>query len=348
MTPRSAERTPVAVLGATGLVGQHLVRLLARHPWFRLAEVVGSEARVGARYGDAVAWAAGGGVPRPARGLRLLAPGAALSSPVVLSALPAAAAHCREPELAVAGHRVSSNASAHRMDPCVPLIVPEVNPQDVALLHAQPWAAHGGSLVTNPNCVVAGLAPVLAPLHRRWGIEGAVITTLQALSGAGLAGPAALEMTGNVVPFIAGEEEKIAAELRRLLGCGIPVDVAVNRVPVPHGHLAHVFLRLERRAEPEEIADELRGASGPATDLALPSLPPAAVRVTADPLRPQPRLDLGRGRGMQVTVGRIRRGAAHDVAFAVLSHNLVRGAAGACLANAELVEAHRRAAERAA
>lgn len=339
--PEGRARVPVAVLGATGLVGQHLVRLLRRHPWFRLAEVVGSERRAGSPYGEAVVWGAGGNVPRVAATLPLLPPDGALDSPVVLSALPADAARVWEPELARRGHRVSSNASAFRMDPTVPLVIPEVNAADIALVATQAWAGAGGALVTNPNCVVAGLAPVLAPIHRQWGVASATVTTLQALSGAGLAGPQALDLTGNVVPFIPGEEEKIASETVRLLGGGPTLDVAVTRVPVPHGHLAHVFLRLEEDASPEEVVRALR-RSRPAEGVAgLPSVPRRTVHVLEGMDRPQPRLDVGRGRGMSISVGRVRRTGGHDLALTLLVHNLVRGAAGACLANAELLEVHR-------
>lgn len=337
MTPR----TPVAVLGATGLVGQQLVRMLHRHPWFRLAEVVGSERRSGAPYGETVAWQAGGRVPREAAALRLLPPGAPIVSPVVLSALPAEAARTVEPRLAAEGRRISSNASAFRLDPLVPLLIPEVDADGVAAVDAQPWAAGGGALVTNPNCVVAGLATVLAPLDRAWGVESVTVVTLQALSGAGLAGPGALEMAGNVLPFIDGEEEKIAAETRRLLGGTPVVDVAVTRVPVAHGHMAHVFVRLSRPPGPEAVAELLRRAEPTGVAARLPTVPRRTFRVLDQPDRPQPRLDLGWGQGMGIAVGRIRAVAGHDVALSVLSHNLIRGAAGACLANAELLELHR-------
>lgn len=340
-TPGGGARVPVAVLGATGLVGQHLVRLLRRHPWFRLAEAVGSERRVGSLYGEAVAWGAGGDVPRDAARLHLLPPGGALASPIVLSALPAEAARVWEPALARRGHRVSSNASAFRMDPSVPLVIPEVNAADIALVDTQAWAGAGGALVTNPNCVVAGLAPVLAPIHRRWGVASATVTTLQALSGAGLAGPQALDLMGNVVPYIPGEEEKIASETVRLLGGGPTVDVAVTRVPVPDGHLAHVFLRLAEVASPEDVAQALRGSRPPDGIAGLPSVPRRTLHVLDGVDRPQPRLDVRRGRGMGVSVGRIRRAGGHDLALTLLVHNLVRGAAGACLANAELLEVHR-------
>jgi aspartate-semialdehyde dehydrogenase len=314
--------------------------MLHAHPWFHLHEVVASEARAGAAYGDAVSWMAGGEVPVSAAALRLLAPGAALTSPVVLSALPSGAARELEPALAARGHLVSSNASAHRMDARIPLVVPEVNAGAMDAVDAQPWAASGGALVTNPNCVVAGLAPVLSVVDRRWPIASIVAVTLQALSGAGIAGPSALAMTGNVIPFIAGEEEKIAAELSRILGRDIPTDVAVNRVPVVDGHLAHLFLDFDADVDPADIALTLREARAPQPARSLPTVPDRTLRVVDDPHRPQPALDLDQDSGMEVVVGRIR-GGGRRIALTVLSHNLIRGAAGACLANAELLVSRR-------
>lgn len=334
MSPPSS--TPVAVLGATGLVGQHLVRMLEHHPWFHVAEVVASDTRAGWTYGEVVSWVAGGGVPTDASRLRITALGAPLSSPVVLSALPADAALAAEPALAARGHLVSSNASAHRMDASIPMIVPEVNHGAVELVRTQPWATAGGALVTNPNCVVGGLAPVLAQVDARWPVVSVVVVTLQALSGAGLAGPSALATQGNVIPFIAGEEEKIDAELSRLLGRPLHADVAVNRVPVVDGHLAHVFLECDADVHPADVAHTLREAQAPHGAKGLPTVPLHTFRVLEDPFRPQPRLDLDVGSGMTIAVGRIR-GGPRRIALTVLSHNLVRGAAGACLANAELL-----------
>ncbi len=327
-------RVPVAVLGATGIVGQHLVRLLDGHPWFTLAEVAASESRAGRRYGDAVPWTLGAEPPAAASDLGLLPVGAPLRSPIVLSALPAGVAHDVEQRYAGEGKLVSSNASAHRMRPDVPLLIPEVNAPELELLDRQPWAGSGGALVCNPNCVVAGVALALAPIERRWGVAEGAMVTLQALSGAGLGGPSALELAGNVVPWIGGEEEKIPAELGRVLGRSVPLSVAVNRVPVSDGHIAHLFLRLRRSALPEEVRAELR-SFGSRSLSALPTLRVSPLVVTDGPDRPQPRLDVGRGGGMTVTVGRVRESPPHDLALVVLSHNAVRGAAGACLANAE-------------
>ena len=326
----------MAVLGATGLVGQHLVRMLHAHPWFHLHEVVASEAREGIRYGDATAWLAEGGMPADVADMVLTSHGRRIESRIVLSALPSDVARNLEPALAARGHIVSSNASAHRMAPGVPLVVPEVNAEAADMVATQPWASSGGALVTNPNCVVAGLAPVLSLVDGRWPLASLTVVTLQALSGAGVSGPSALAMLGNVVPWIDGEEEKIAAELGKLLGRPLAIDVAVNRVPVTDGHLAHVFLDLAEAAQADEVAALLRSAKPPHAVRSLPTIPAHTVRVTDDPRRPQPRLDLSMDKGMEVVVGRVR-GGGRRIALTVLSHNLIRGAAGACLANAELL-----------
>ena len=333
----TAARIPTAVVGATGIVGQRLVRMLEAHPWFRLAEVAGSERSAGRRYGEAVAWAAGEGPPAPAAELEILGPGAALRSPLVLSALPSSAARETEPALARAGHVVCTNASAHRLDDHVPLVVPEVNPRAVDAARSQPWAGTGGALVANPNCVVAGLALALAPLHRAFGIEAVTVVTLQAVSGAGRNGVGAVAVVGNAIPWIPGEEEKLGPELRKVLGADFAVTAAVNRVPVLDGHLAHVFASLRRPASTGDAARALRDFRPPAAAAVLPSLPARPLVVRTEPDRPQPRLDRNAAGGMAVSVGRVRdAGPPHDLALAVVSHNGVRGAAGACLANAEL------------
>ena len=329
-------RIDAAVLGATGIVGQRLVRLLEMHPDFRLAEVVGSGRSAGRRYGDAVEWVTGGRPPADAADLEVLGPGAELRSPLVLSALPSPAARETEPVLARMGRVVCTNASAHRLDKTVPLVVPEVNPQAAAAAYTQPWAGNGGALIANPNCVVAGLAVALAPLHRAFGIEAATVVTLQAVSGAGRTGVGSVEILGNVVPWIRGEEEKVAPELNKILGTDLDIAVAVNRVPVLDGHTAHVFCTLRRPASPDDAARVLRDFRPPAAAL-LPSTPGRSLIVRNEPDRPQPRLDADAAAGMAVSAGRIRTAPPpHDLALVVVAHNGVRGAAAACLANAEL------------
>lgn len=334
-------RTRVAVLGATGIVGQRLVQALDGHPRFRLAEVVGSDRRAGQRYGDVVPWAVGGGPPVDAAGLELLATGTPLRSPVVLSALPTSPAVETEPFLARSGHVVCTNASAHRLRADTPLIIPEVNAAAITGVAAQPWSENGGALVANPNCVVAGLALALAPLEMAFGIESATVVTLQALSGAGLTGLNAVEVAGNVIPWIRGEEEKIGPELNKILETDIEIAVAVNRVPVLDGHTAHVFCKLRHAASHLDAIHALQHFRASSALGELPTLPARPLVVRTEPDRPQPRLDVDAAAGMAVTVGRIRPAPPpHDLALVVVAHNGVRGAAGACLANAELCAAY--------
>ena len=269
---------PVAVLGATGIVGQRLVRMLDGHARFHLAEVVGSERRAGRHYAGATPWAIGGDPPPGARALRLLAPGEPLRSPLVLSALPAAVAKETELALARSGYVVCTNASAHRMRADTPLIVPEVNGEAISAIAAQPWSRAGGALVANPNCVVVGLAMALAPIHGAFGIESATVVTLQALSGAGLSGLNAVEVAGNVIPGIRGEEEKIGPELNKILEADIEVSVAVNRVPVLDGHTAHVFCKLRTpttHLDAARVLRDFRPRLGPGS---LPDAPGATAR----------------------------------------------------------------------
>lgn len=329
-------RLPVAVLGATGLVGQHLVERLSRHPTLRLAEVMASGSRVGARYGASVEWVVSDRTPDEASLLELVGDTDQLRSPVVLSALPTRVATEVEPRLARAGRVVCTNASAHRLSPDVPLVVPEVNPDAVSEAARQPWSSCGGVLVANPNCVVTGIALALVAIERTWGIRSGAAVTLQAISGAGLAGPSALALSANVVPWIEGEEQKIESELRKVLDSDLSLAVTCNRVPVLDGHMAHLFLDLKRRASACDVEAALREFTPPPEIGGLPTLPERPLVIRSEPDRPQPRLDAGAGGGMSVSVGRIRRAAPYDVALTVVVHNAIRGAAGACLANAEL------------
>ncbi len=326
-------RTPVAVAGATGVVGQRLVRMLEDHPFFELREVAASRRRAGRRYGSEAPWALPGDVPRFARELVLQSVDAPLKSRVVLSALPGAQARLHEERWAGEGRLVSTNASAFRMAQEVPLIVPEVNHETVDLVRDQPWP---GGLVANPNCNVAGLAVALAPLQQAFGIAEGVVSTMQAISGAGIGGVDAGAIQGNVLPWISGEEEKIASELGKVLGHDPLIAAASSRVPVADGHLAHVFLRFEGEPSLDEAREALSAFRRPERLKGLPSLPERPLALHAREDRPQPRLDLMRGAGMTVSVGRLRRTPNGGLAFVVLSHNGVRGAAGACLANAEL------------
>jgi aspartate-semialdehyde dehydrogenase len=347
MMNRVPEPIEVGVLGATGTVGSLLVRMLDGHPWFRLREVGASPASAGMPLGDRTPADSLGPLSMEASGLVLKALDDEWSSPLLLSALPSSAARPIEALLAERGHLVVSNASAYRQDPVVPLIIPEVNPDHLRLLEAQADRWPGG-IVTNPNCVTAGLATALAPLHRAFGLETVIATSMQAISGAGRPGPAAAELTDNVIPFIADEEEKIAEESQKILGHRNPdrivhgdfvVSAHANRVPVLHGHLVAVSASFRNGASPEDVEAAFTSFEPPEEARGLPSAPERPIELIPGNARPQPRLDRDRGQGMVVTVGRVRPCPALHVRFLVLAHNLIRGAAGAALLNAELCHA---------
>ena len=341
------ERIDVGVLGATGMVGTRLVRLLEGHPWFRLSEVGASDSSRGQPLGRLVADDDGGPLWDGAAAMVVKSTDAEYSSPVLLSALPSSVAGELELRLAKAGHLVVSNASSHRMDPEIPLIIPEVNPDHIALARRQ-IELSGGAIVTNPNCVVGGIAMVFHPLHEAFGLEHAVVTTFQAISGAGRPGPSAGDLLDNVLPFIAGEEDKLGDEVRKILGqatetglenAAIGVSATCTRVGVTHGHLASVSLGFRRPPQVEEARAVLNGFRGGILQDGLPGAPAQPIEVLEGDSRPQPRLDRDRGNGMTVTVGRLRNCEVHHLKMFVLSHNLVRGAAGAALLNAELCHA---------
>jgi aspartate-semialdehyde dehydrogenase len=342
----AASRIPVAVLGATGSVGQRFLTLLAGHPWFEVVALVASERSSGLPYRQAVSWVQETPVPPEVAGLEVLPLGASLPCRLLFSALDAGVAGEAEAVAAGRGHFVVSNARNHRMDPEVPLVVPEVNPDHLELAAAQPYG--GGALVTNPNCSTIGLVLALAPLVAAFGVEEVLAVTLQALSGAGLPGVPAMAATDNVIPWIGGEEEKLEAETLKILGerrgggiapASFPVSAHCNRVPVVDGHTLCVSLRLSRPAAPGEVAAALATFTGEPQRLGLPTAPARPVEVTELPDRPQPRLDRGRGGGMTVTVGRIRPCPLLGIKLVALVHNTVRGAAGGALLVAELAVA---------
>ncbi|HPW17446.1 MAG TPA: aspartate-semialdehyde dehydrogenase [Candidatus Aminicenantes bacterium] len=344
------EELPVAVLGATGLVGQHFVRMLDGHPYFKIAALAGSERSAGRPYADAVEWAAGGDLPAEAARMTVQPASAeavaASGARVVFSALPASAAGAVEDALRSRGRAVFTNASARRGHPDVPVVVPEINPGHLA------WAARrkrgGGFIVADSNCSVAGLALLLAPL-RPFGIRSVAVTTLQAISGAGRRGLAAMDIAGNCLPFIRGEEEKMALEPGLILGSlgtdgvvpwPVPVRASCCRVPVREGHLLSVSVEFEGPVGRDAAAEALASFRGLPQELGLPSAPERPVIVRTEDDRPQPALDAwagspARARGMAVTAGRLRsRGRGLDL-FGLV-HNTVRGAAGMCLLTAEL------------
>lgn len=338
------------VLGATGVVGQRLVQMLGDHPWFELTEVAASERSSGKTYAEAVRWHLDALIPESARGLVVKGLDPSLDCDFLLSALDSSVAGPAEEDFARAGYPVVSNARNHRMDRDVPLLIPEVNAAHLEAIAVQQKnrGYSTGFIVTNPNCSTAGLVLVLKPLADAFGLEKIFVVTLQAISGAGYPGVPAMDIQGNVVPFISGEEEKMELEPQKLLGkwdgsrfvdAGLGLSAHCNRVPVVDGHLECVSVGLKKIASLEEVREALRNFE---VDAELASLPTALrnpVFVLDDESRPQPRRDANAGNGMAAVVGRVRECPLLDVKLTLLSHNLVRGAAGAALLNAELLAA---------
>lgn len=339
-------RIPVAVLGATGSVGQRFVSLLLHHPWFRLAELTASERSAGRTYADAAHWLQSEELPPEVAEITVRSTdpeGAPLESPLLFSALDAAAAAQVEAAYARSGHVVVSNAKTHRMDPDVPLLVPEVNAAHLGLLDHQ--TAHApGALLTNPNCSTIGLVLTLAPLHAAFGVEQVHVVTMQAVSGAGLPGVPSMQMIDNLVPYIGGEEDKLETETQKILGtlAGDRIDAApirvsaqCTRVPVIDGHTLCVSVKLRGAPSLGAVRDALDGFRAAPQELGLPSAPERPVRLLAESDRPQPRLDRDADRGMAATVGRLRPCELFDVKYVTLSHNTLRGAAGGSILVAE-------------
>lgn len=336
----------VGVLGATGMVGQQFVTRLAHHPWFRITSLAASERSEGRAYRDAAPWRLAPPMPdhladrivescTPGKGPR-----------VVFSALDASVAGDIEQAFAQAGHIVISNARNHRMDPLVPLLIPEVNADHLGVIGAQ-RAAKGwkGAIVTNPNCSTVVLAMALAPL-RAFGIRAVIVSTMQAVSGAGYPGVPSLDILGNVVPFIGGEEAKMESEVLKILGTDggrqpypAIVSAHTNRVAVIDGHLMTVSVDLTSKPSIDEIGSALATFRGRPQELALPTAPMPPIVLLDEPNRPQPRLDAERGNGMTVSVGRLRACPVTHCKFVALGHNTIRGAAGAAVLNAELMHA---------
>ena len=339
---------PVAVLGATGAVGQTFVRLLTNHPWFEIRELAASERSAGKKYAEVTRWLEGELPPSSIASRRVIAcdPGV-VSAPIVFSALDAAVAGEVEMAFARAGKFVLSNAKNFRMESDVPLVIPEVNGDHLALIDCQRrnrgW---DGAIVTNANCSATVAAVALAPLHERFRIRQLFLSTMQAVSGAGYPGVASLDILGNVIPYISDEEPKLEREMLKLLGSYADDEVSqatfrvsahTNRVPVEHGHTICMTIGFENTPTPEEAIDVMRNWQGLASTTGLPSRPAHPLVVTDAPDRPQARRDVDAGNGMTVTVGRVRRDAILDLRMVALGHNTVRGAAGGSILNAELL-----------
>ncbi|HEY0796986.1 MAG TPA: aspartate-semialdehyde dehydrogenase [Acidisarcina sp.] len=348
---RHQDKLQIGILGATGMVGQRFIQLLEHHPWFEIAWLAASDRSSGKRYGDAVRWKLDTALPQHIADMPV-SPATPDSAPaIIFAALDADIARDMEPRFAAAGCAVISNSSAFRMTRDVPLVIPEVNREHLSLIDSQSWRTqnggtqNGGYIVTNPNCAAIGLVLALKPLDDPFGIESIFVTTMQAVSGAGYPGVASLDILGNVVPYIKNEEEKLQEETLRLLGklrghsvtpLNAKISAHCNRVAVEDGHMESVSIKLRRPATRAQILAAWSDFT-PLTGLDLPSAPAQPVEWVEADDRPQPRLDRMRGAGMAATVGRLRPCPLLDWKFTVLSHNTIRGAAGAALLNAELL-----------
>jgi len=343
-------KTPVGILGATGTVGQRFIQLLEAHPWFDIQWLAASDRSAGKTYAQAAKWNLSTPLPERIADMQVSSATPDANTPgLVFAALDAAAAKELGPAFAVAGHGVVSNSSAFRMAEDVPLVIPEVNGDHIHLIKHQQWFKDkGGFMVTNPNCSAIGLVLALAPLHRRFGIDKVFVATMQAVSGAGYPGVPSLDIMGNVIPYVAGEEPKMEAESRKLLGSlngsrVVPAELRLsahcNRVPVEDGHTESVSIKLLQPATAEEIISTWQEFRCLPQKLQLPTAPEQPVIYESAPDRPQPRLDRDRGRGMSAVVGRLRPCNIFDWKFTVLSHNTIRGAAGAAVLNGELLRA---------
>jgi aspartate-semialdehyde dehydrogenase len=341
-------KIPVGILGATGIVGQRFIQLLEHHPWFEVAWLAASDRSEGRNYADAVRWKLRTAIPAKIASMRVSTAAPDAAPKVIFAALDAMIAAELEPRFAEAGHRVITNSSALRMGKDVPLVIPEVNPDHIKLLECQSWRRkNGGFVVTNSNCSAMGLVLALAPLHKRYEIETVMAVTMQAVSGAGYPGVASLDILGNVIPYIANEEQKMEEETRKMLGdatgggfrpAPFKISVQCNRVAVDDGHTESVSVKLKNKAEAAEIVECWNSFRGVPQAKQLPSAPEVPVMYMEQSDRPQPRLDVDIGKGMTATVGRLRPCGVLDWKFTVLSHNVIRGAAGAALLNAELLK----------
>ena len=356
---KGRQKIPVAILGATGSVGQRFIQLLENHPWFRIHELVASSRSAGKPYGDAAQWRLDTLMPTAVADLTVQELGAELESPLIFSGLDSSVAGDAEDACANRGGVVVSNSKNHRMDPDVPLLIPEINADHIDAVERQRARRGGrGYIVTNPNCSTVGLAMALAPIERQHGIDAVNVTTMQAISGAGFAGVASYAILDNVIPYISGEEEKIETEPRKILGrwengrfvdADFRLSAQVNRVATIDGHLMTISLSLRNRESLrrtfsiERLVEDARAAIeafvGEPQRLGLPSAPKRPIHYVEGDDRPQPRLDRDREGGMSVSIGRLRPCPLLDLRMVALVHNTIRGAAGAAILNAELLEA---------
>lgn len=334
----------VGILGATGTVGQRFIQLLQGHPQFAITALAASDRSSGKTYAEACAWKLTGDIPENVRDIQVVPIEPPLDCDLVFSSLPSNVARETEEAFARAGYPVISNSSSYRMDEDVPLLIPEINADHLGLIQTQQKKRGFGKgfIVTNPNCAVTSFAPPLAALHRKFGIESVIVTTMQAISGAGYPGVSSMDIMDNVLPYIAGEEPKVEIEAQKILGtfangfvekADFTVSAQCFRVAVLDGHTASVRVDLKETATLEEVLAAMKEFPS----LGLHSSPPRFIEITDEPARPQPRLDRDNGDGMTITVGRVFPDNIFDYRFVALSHNTVRGAAGSAILNAELL-----------
>ncbi len=331
-------------MGATGTVGQRFIQLLEGHPQFEVTALAASDRSAGKTYGEACAWKLNGSIPESVRGIVVQPIEPPLDCDIVFSSLPSSVARETEEAFARAGYPVISNSSSYRMDEDVPLLIAEINPDHLDLIPVQQQKRGFGKgfIVTNPNCAVVSFAPPLAAIHRKFGVESAIVTTMQAVSGAGYPGVASMDIVDNVMPYIAGEEPKVEIEAQKIIGkftdgAIVKADFAVSaqcfRVNVLDGHTVAVRVNLKQKATLEDVVKAMKEFPS----LRLHSSPKTFIEVTDEPTRPQPRIDRDNGNGMAITVGRVFPDTVFDYRFVALSHNTVRGAAGSAILNAELL-----------
>ncbi len=342
------KKIPVSILGATGNVGQRFVQLLSDHPWFEIRHVCASANSVGRAYKDVVNWKISSPIPKNVESLIVKNCEPSSDTKVAFSGLDSSVAGQIEEEFANAGYAVISNSKNHRMDPDVPLLIPEINPKHLSLIKSQRNRFEGGFIVTNPNCSTIGLTMVLKPLDDAFGLKKVMVTTMQALSGAGYPGVPSLDALDNVIPFISDEEEKMETESLKILGennngkinfANFQISAQCNRVSVRDGHMESVEIAFDNKPSVDDIKKVLEKFTGEPQELNLPSAPINPIIVSTQENRPQPILDRDAGSGMTITVGRIRKSKVLDIKFSLLVHNTIRGAAGAAILNAELMKA---------
>ena len=336
-----------AVLGATGNVGQIFVQLLEGHPWFEVTTVAASERSKGRTYAEASRWRQSTPIPEAVSQMEVvdINPKVVKDVDIIFSALPSSVAGPVEESFAAAGYVIVSNASAHRMDLDVPMLNPEINCDHISLIEVQrknrKW---DGAIITNPNCSTTVLTLPLKPIYDIFGIKSLIVSTMQAISGAGYPGVASMDIVDNVIPYIGGEESKMETETQKILGtplkpANFQVSASCHRVPTIDGHLEAVFVSTKKEANPNSVAEAMEEFVGEPQELKLPSAPEKPVIVTWEKDRPQTRLDRMAGEGMSTIVGRIRKDPVLDgVKFIALGHNTIRGAAGCGILNAEYLK----------